>query len=100
MREHALAIFNAAVAAVQPSCLLSKNMRLENDRLCLHEHYFSLEESGNIYVVGAGKASAAMALETEKILGDVIKKGVVVTKYGHELSLEKNKMYRSWSSFA
>ena len=91
MREQALAIFNAAVAAVQPSCLLPKNMRLENDRLCLHGQYFSLEETGNIFVIGAGKASAAMALETEKILGDIIKKGVVVTKYSHGLSLKKIK---------
>jgi glycerate 2-kinase len=91
MREHALAIFNAAVAAVQPSCLLPKNIRLENNKLWLHEQYFSLEETGHIYVIGAGKASAAMALETEKLLGDVIEKGVVVTKYGHALPLKKIK---------
>ena len=91
MREHALAIFNAAVAAVQPSCLLPKNIRLENDKLFLHEQCFSLEETGNIYVIGAGKASAAMAMETERILGDIIAKGAVVTKYGHGLPLQKIK---------
>jgi hydroxypyruvate reductase len=91
MREHALAIFNAAVAAVQPSCLLRKNIQLENDKLYLHEQCFSLEETGNIYVIGAGKASAAMAMEAEKILGEIIAKGAVVTKYGHGLPLQKIK---------
>jgi glycerate 2-kinase len=91
MREHAFAIFNAAVAAVQPSCLLPKNIRLENNKLWLDKQFFPLEETGHIYVIGAGKASAAMALETEKILGDVIEKGVVVTKYGHALPLKKIK---------
>ncbi len=91
MREPALAIFYAAVAAVQPSCLLPKNIQLENNKLRLHEQCFSLEATGHIYVIGAGKASTAMALETEKILGDIIEKGVVVTKYGHGLPLRKIK---------
>jgi hydroxypyruvate reductase len=57
----------------------------------LHEQFFSLEGTGRLYVIGAGKASAAMALETEKILGDIIEKGAVVTKYDHGLPLNKIK---------
>lgn len=44
--------------------------------------------SGNLYVIGAGKASASMALATENILGGNIRDGMVVTKYGHCLSLK------------
>ena len=72
MREHALAIFNAAVSAVQPSSLLPPNIRLQNDTLWLHGQSFNLNEWKRIYVIGAGKASAAMALETEKILGKLL----------------------------
>lgn len=89
MREHALAIFNAAVSAVQPSSLLPPNIRLQNDTLWLHGQSFNLNEWKRIYVIGAGKASAAMALETEKILGNHIEKGLVVTKYDHAIPLQK-----------
>ena len=91
MREHALAIFNAGVLAVQPSCLLPKNICLEGDKLLLHDQSFSLKDLDHIYVIGAGKASAAMALETEKILGEHIDTGVIVTKYHHSLPLLKIK---------
>ena len=91
MREQALAIFNAAVSAVQPSCLLPKHIRLEHNKLWLHDQTFLLEDYDHIYVIGAGKGSAAMAVETEKILGELIKKGIVVTKYGHALPLQKIK---------
>jgi hydroxypyruvate reductase len=90
MRDQALAIFNAAVSAVQPSCLLPKHIRVDHNMLWLNERSFSLEEHG-IYVIGAGKASAAMAVEIEKILGDHIIEGIVVTKYGHGLPLKKIK---------
>lgn len=89
MREHALAIFNAAVSAVQPSCLLPKNICIAGDKLLLHGQSFSLKDLEHIYVIGAGKASAAMALETEKIIGEWIEKGTIVTKYHHALPLKK-----------
>ena len=91
MREHALAIFNAAVSAVQPSCLLPKNICLDGNKLLLHNQSFSLKDLEHIYIIGAGKASAAMALETEKILSEHIEKGIVVTKYLHSLPLQKIK---------
>jgi hydroxypyruvate reductase len=91
MREDALAIFNAAVSAVQPSCLLPKHIKLKGEKLWLHEQLFSLQEHDRIFVIGAGKASAAMAAETENILGDLIEKGIVVTKYDHGLPLKKIK---------
>lgn len=90
MREEALAIFNAAVSAVQPSCLLPRHIRLDGNKLWLHNQSFSLEEH-KLHVIGAGKASAAMAMEAEKILGEFIEDGVVVTKYGHSLPLKKIK---------
>lgn len=91
MRDLALAIFNAAVSAVQPSRLLPKNIQLNKDTLLLKDQSFSLKDIEHIYVTGAGKAAAAMALETEKILGEHITRGIVVTKYDHCLPLKKIK---------
>lgn len=91
MREHALAIFNAGVSAVQPSRLLSKSIQLHDNTVWLQGKPFPLNEWDNIFIVGAGKASAAMAVEAEKILGEHISKGIIVTKYGHRLDLQKIK---------
>lgn len=66
MREKALAIFNAAIKAVQPSQLLPENIQIRDNQLLLKDNSFQLKEVGAIYVIGAGKAAAAMALETEK----------------------------------
>ena len=88
MRELALEIFNAAIAAVQPARLLPAYISVENNMLRLHEQFFSLPEIKNIYIIGAGKASASMAFEVEKILGSLIKRGVVATKHGHALPLK------------
>ena len=90
MREQALAIFNAAVSAVQPSCLLPKHVRIDHNMLWLNDRSFSLDEN-RIYIIGAGKASAAMAAEVENILEEHIADGIVVTKYGHSLPLKKIK---------
>ena len=46
----------------------------------------------NLYIIGAGKAAAAMAAVTEALLGDRISAGVVVTKYGHSLPVERLKI--------
>jgi glycerate-2-kinase len=91
MRDDALEIFYAAVNAVQPSVLLPQHISVEGDIIILHGKSFDLKECTGIYVIGAGKAGAAMALEAEKILGDRITGGVIVTKYGHALPLKKIK---------
>ena len=49
----------------------------------------SLDKIENIYVIGAGKASALMGAEVERILGDRITEGHIVVKYGHSCTLKK-----------
>ena len=50
---------------------------------------YDLSKIKNIYVLGAGKASAFMAASLESILGDRITEGHIVTKYGHSIPLQK-----------
>jgi hydroxypyruvate reductase len=71
-RAAARAIFNAALAAgdVRPLVLQALESLRPHPR-------------GTIVVVGAGKASAAMAAATEEALGDRIGEGVVVVKDGY-----------------
>lgn len=84
-RQDALQIFHAAVKAVQPSCLLPQHIKIDQQQLIILGEPHSLQDVGNIYVTGAGKAAAAMTVEVEKMLGNRITDGVVTTKYNHSL---------------
>jgi len=88
-REDGLAIFDAAVAAVDPAALVSNNLRLDGDRLVIGADELPLSSDGRIVVVGAGKATPAMAVAAERALGDHIHAGAINTKYDHALPLER-----------
>lgn len=87
-REKAVAIFNAGVRSVLPSVLVPEMIRIEGDNLVIFETVLNLENFDNIYVVGAGKATALMAAEIEKILGSRITGGHIIVKYGHSCRLK------------
>jgi hydroxypyruvate reductase len=85
--NHAIQILKAAIKSVQPAVLISKHVSLADNILTVSDHTFDLDELDNILVIGAGKASAAMAAELERILGNKITAGFIVTKYEHSLPL-------------
>lgn len=87
-RVNAIEIFKAAVAAVQPEPLIPAHLFIEGNTLHIFNQEFSLNRLPGIYIIGAGKASAAMAKSVENILGELITDGVVVTKYEHALKLD------------
>lgn len=83
MRSNAAAIFNAGVAAVAPRSAIRRFCRRDGEVLQISAHRYDLSAFEAVYVVGAGKAGAAMAAALEEIIGDRITDGVVVVKYGH-----------------
>ena len=82
-------IFLAGVDRVLPGRLIHSAMSLQDNRFSINDVNFHLETVQNIYVIGAGKASALMGAEVESILGDRITDGHIVVKYGHSCSLKK-----------
>lgn len=84
-----ISIFQAAIKAVHPSELIPGYLHVSQNILTIGDHSFPLTTDQKIFVIGAGKATAAMALETEKILGDHIYKGCITTKYQHAIPLKK-----------
>jgi glycerate 2-kinase len=88
-RENAIQIFTAAVAAVKPQKLIPENLFIRQGLLHIFDQQINIKEIQNIYLVGAGKASAAMAKAVQDLLGDLITAGLVVTKYGHTVPLQK-----------
>lgn len=87
-KDAAIEIFSEAVKAVQPAVLIPGYIRLEDGVLNVDGQELPLHNYDGVYVLAAGKAAAAMAQEAEKILGDKITAGLVVTKYQHSLPLQ------------
>ena len=87
MKKTAAGIFKAGILAVDPEACVRQNLFLSNGKLHIKDTSFCLEDIRRIYLIGAGKASAAMARAGETILGDRIHDGLVITKYDHGVPL-------------
>src|SRR5450759_1481371 len=87
-RQEAIEIFLAGVESVKPGNLITRYVSMENNILMIEKIAFDLSSVKNIYVVGAGKASAAMAQTIERILGSRISEGHIITKYEHSVPLK------------
>jgi len=83
LRQAGLGIFNAAVRAVDPGEAMRRHLTREGLRLRIGRETVDLGKVGEIVVVGCGKAAGPMAAAVEEIVGDRIRRGIVVTKYGH-----------------
>jgi len=88
-RKDALTIFRAGVKAVDPVHAIKTRVKLDGTRLIAGEKAYDLPDFDQVSVIGAGKASAAMARAMEEILGERLDSGLVITKYDHAVSLDK-----------
>lgn len=70
LRDDALAIWQAGVAAVRSDRLVLDNLVVDGDDLHIGEETLSLPAIRRIAVVGAGKAGAGMAAGVQQALGD------------------------------
>lgn len=86
-RVHARAIFAAGVAAADPARCIHQALAVTGDALHCGPVRLPLATLSSLRLVGAGKATAAMAAAAEAILGDRIECGAINTKYGHALPL-------------
>jgi len=87
LRQHAREIWEAALHAANPSTSLHNAIQVSNGTLIVAGRRLPLD--GRLIIVGAGKAAARMAQVVEEIAGNHITGGLVVTKYGHALSLNR-----------
>jgi glycerate 2-kinase len=90
---HLKSIFRAALHAVDSYQMMIGSIRLDGSRLTVtaggEQHEADLDSYSRIIVLGAGKASARMAMALEDILGDRISGGLVSVKYGHGEPLKR-----------
>jgi hydroxypyruvate reductase/glycerate 2-kinase len=74
-------IFKAGVKSVLPDRMIRNHLKIRGDELIAGNIRIALNDVNNIYVIGAGKAGALMARETEIILAGRITGGHVIVKY-------------------
>jgi hydroxypyruvate reductase len=89
MTPHAflLEIYHAALAAVDPYQAVLASLRIEQNILHAGDAQYDLATFKRIVVVGAGKATARMALAIEGRLGERISAGLIIIKAGHHAEL-------------
>lgn len=77
LRRQALRIFNAALKAADPYAAVLRHLRVDT------------KPYRNVFVIGAGKASAQMARAIERLLGARITGGEINVKDGHGAALRR-----------
>ncbi len=88
-KKIALEILEEVLKRIDPysilkgSCSYTEETRL----LKIFDREFKL--CGNVYVISIGKAACSMAKAIEEILGNAIKDGIAITKYGYATPLRK-----------
>jgi hydroxypyruvate reductase len=92
MRNDAVSIFQKGLQAVEPGAAIKKYCRLEDNRLFIGDNVYNLSMYKNLFVIGAGKASAPMAAALEDILGERITKGIINVKYKYVVHLDRIKL--------
>ena len=88
-RAHAHDIFAAGLRAADPRQCIRRVLALDGDVLHICETPYFLDRISRLLVIGAGKATPAMAAAVEEILGDHISAGAINTKYDHSLPLAR-----------
>jgi len=87
------AIYHAALKRVDPYAMVKSRVSLDNSnlniRLDSQKMQLFLGNVKDIYVLGAGKATAPMARAVEEILGQKLSGGLISVKKGHTDQLNK-----------
>lgn len=89
LSRDALRIFHAALKAADPAEAVLRHVKLTPNVLAAGRQRYHLEKFRNVYVIGAGKASAQMAQPIERLLGKRISGGLINVKYGHTARLRR-----------
>lgn len=88
MIKDARVIFEAGIRAVDPYEGIRRCCKMEGNVLDVNGRSYDLSSVKDVYIVGAGKASARMAQGLEIMLGRRVKGGIINCKYGEPLRLD------------
>jgi len=90
--SHLQSIFKSAVKRVDPYVMIHDHLSIRDEKLYIktesYEKSFALADYDSLIVLGAGKATAKMAVAVEELLDGRIKKGLISVKKGHTEDLK------------
>jgi hydroxypyruvate reductase len=89
VRRHALQIFQAALAAADPYQSVLTHLHCDGRTLTAGKQRYRLSNFDRIQVIGAGKATAAMARALEQLLGRRITAGLINVPDGTSTKLRR-----------
>ncbi|MEM1658662.1 MAG: glycerate kinase [Candidatus Jordarchaeales archaeon] len=92
-----LDLVDVAIRAADPREAVKREVKFDGKAVSVAGEIFPLDKVGNVYVVGAGKASGAMAEALELVLGDLIVDGVVCVQKGTSkmFSVKKVRLFET-----
>jgi glycerate-2-kinase len=79
LKDTILSIIESGINAVKPERLMKEKINYHEGILFINNETFDLKFIDKVYVIGFGKLSDKMAYEIEKILGNRIAGGLVIT---------------------
>lgn len=94
-REIAVDIIEHALMAVNGYELTKRTVFIRDGKLIVKDLAYDLSRLGNVYVIGAGKATFPMARALDEILGERISKGLIIVKDGEITSLGNIEVVRA-----
>lgn len=81
-------IFLASVSAADPYLSVLRHLQRTGRLLSIGGKHLDLERYKRISVLGAGKATAAMAAAVESLIAERINRGIIIVKDGHRRPLK------------
>lgn len=91
-RQHALQIFRAALDAADPYEATRRMVHFDGQIFAVGRKHYRLADYDRVQVIGAGKATASMALAIERALGRRLAGGLVNVPDGNQVRLKRIQM--------
>ena len=87
LKELATHIFLKSLRAVEPGSRINEKLQMDGDVLSVGGSQIPLDRYREIVLIGMGKASMKMGAAVEALLGDRIKRGILVTNHRFKIDV-------------
>jgi glycerate 2-kinase len=79
LKEAAKRVFLGTLKALEPDSVIKQKLRVDGNTLSLVGNQILLDDFAEVVLIGMGKASLKMGAAVENLLGDRVKRGMLVT---------------------
>lgn len=79
LKEAAKRVFLGTLRAIEPDSVIKQKLRVDGNTLSLVGKQIPLDDFTEVVLIGMGKASLKMGAAVENLLGDRVKRGMLVT---------------------